>query len=57
MKTLVQRTGLGFGAVFRGLRLLSAEQKIRRYAIVPFIIDLVLIFVGIIAGFSYPGFP
>lgn len=51
----IQRVFFGFGCVFRGMRHLSSDPKLRRFAFIPFIVDLLLIIVGLTIGFGQLG--
>jgi uncharacterized protein involved in cysteine biosynthesis len=51
--TLLQRFLLGFGFVSSGLKLLRANKELRKWAVIPWLIDLILLGFGIARGGKY----
>ena len=44
--SMVKRTGLGLVHIFTGIRLIKSNSKLASLAIIPFVIDVVLLIIG-----------
>lgn len=47
---IAQKFFLGFGFVFQGIRLLREHRELRKWAVIPWIIDIILLAIGITFG-------